>query len=490
MNFDGLIQRVVQLRDTALEQERLLQDELALLHPRHRDAGRNLAHYLAVRQQDLRELQRRLACLGLSSLGRLEPSVLPSLNAVEHALRCLAGQPGVPVSEAPTIDLDSAEAELGQNADALLGTSPVARRTRIMVTLPLDANASLLEELLSGGTEVLRINCAKGDASSWARVIDKVRAAERKLGKRCRILCDLSGPNPRTCSLEADAEPGEVLARVSRGQHIYIASLDGYGRRAVAPPVPVVGFSLPQVLGDLEPGERIFYDDASMLGVVKDVQENGALIEVTFTRKPALKIKADKTLNFPDSRLTLPSLTERDLEALDFIARRADLVGLSFVRGTQDVIHLQQQLEQRSADLGIVLKIETTQAFNQLPRLLLAAMKSPRIGVMVARGDMAVELGFVRLAEAQEEILWMCEAARVPVIWATQVLENLNKNGVPSRAEVTDAAMSGRAECVMLNRGPNLLQALAFLREVLERMQEHQHKKRAMLRRLRISTLD
>jgi pyruvate kinase len=252
----------------------------------------------------------------------------------------------------------------------------------------------------------------------------------------------------------------------------------------------VVGCSLPEVLRDLETGERVFYDDASLIGVVKEVHQQGALVEVTFTRKPRLKIKPDKTLNFPDSKLTLPSLTAQDLDALDFIAGRADLVGLSFVRDAGDVLQIQHELERRSADLGIVIKIETTQAFNQLPRILFAAMRSPRVGVMVARGDMAVELGFVRLAEAQEEILWMCEAARVPVIWATQVLENLNKNGVPSRAEVTDAAMSGRAECVMLNRGSHLPQTLTFLRDVLERMQEHQHKKRAMLRRLRISMLD
>lgn len=136
-----------------------------------------------------------------------------------------------------------------------------------------------------------------------------------------------------------------------------------------------------------------------------------------------------------------------------------------------------------------MLKIETTQAFQELPRLLLTAMRSPCIGIMVARGDMAIEMGFERLAEAQEEILWLSEAAYVPVIWATQVLEGLNQTGVPSRAEVTDAAMSSRAECVMLNQGEHLLETCRFLRNVLERMEQHQQKKRSMLRRLRISEI-
>ena len=136
-----------------------------------------------------------------------------------------------------------------------------------------------------------------------------------------------------------------------------------------------------------------------------------------------------------------------------------------------------------------MLKIETTTAFEHLPSLLLAAMRGERVGVMSARGDLAVECGYERLAEIQEEILWFCEAAHVPVIWATQVLESLAKKGVPSRAEVTDAAMGERAECVMLNKGPHLVDAVRVLDDILRRMEAHQSKKSARLRRLRLSVL-
>jgi pyruvate kinase len=136
---------------------------------------------------------------------------------------------------------------------------------------------------------------------------------------------------------------------------------------------------------------------------------------------------------------------------------------------------------------GIILKIETRRGFEQLPRLLLAAMRSPRVGVMIARGDLAVECGYERLAELQEEILWICEAAHVPVIWATQVLEGLAKEGCPSRAEITDAAMSERAECVMLNKGPHIGRAVSVLDNILRRMQDHQNKKRSMLRPLKLA---
>jgi pyruvate kinase len=103
---------------------------------------------------------------------------------------------------------------------------------------------------------------------------------------------------------------------------------------------------------------------------------------------------------------------------------------------------------------------------------------------MIARGDLAIEMGFERLAEMQEEILWLCEAAEVPAIWATQVLEGLVSKGLPSRGEMTDAAMSGRAECVMLNKGPNAPIAVAALDRLLRRMNEHQHKKTPTLRAL------
>jgi pyruvate kinase len=104
---------------------------------------------------------------------------------------------------------------------------------------------------------------------------------------------------------------------------------------------------------------------------------------------------------------------------------------------------------------------------------------------MIARGDLAIELGHQRLAEMQEEILWLAEAASVPVIWATQVLDRLIRKGTPSRAEVSDAVLAARAECVMLNKGPYLEQGIEVLAEVLRRMQDHQYKKTPKMRPLK-----
>src|SRR5450432_3468377 len=187
--------------------------------------------------------------------------------------------------------------------------------------------------------------------------------------------------------------------------------------------------------------------------------------------------------------MTVPSLTNDDRRALAFVAKHADAVSLSFVRAPEDVRSLHQELARLGRpDLGVVLKIETREGFESLPRLLLEGLRRPALGVMIARGDLAVEVGFERLAELQEEILWLCEACHVPAIWATQVLDTLARTGVPSRAEVTDAAASVAAECVMLNKGPFVDEAVTVLSDILKRMEKHHYKKRSLFRKLRVST--
>ncbi len=171
--------------------------------------------------------------------------------------------------------------------------------------------------------------------------------------------------------------------------------------------------------------------------------------------------------------MDLPAITPKDLEDLRFIVAHADLVGMSFVRHERDVYELQIAAARAKgrAPRESCLKIETRQAFERLPNLILAAMRRHPAGVMIARGDLAVECGYERMAEVQEEMLWICEAAHMPVIWATQVLESLAKTGQPSRAEITDAAMGERAECVMLNKGPHIVEAIIALDNILRRMQ-------------------
>jgi pyruvate kinase len=250
----------------------------------------------------------------------------------------------------------------------------------------------------------------------------------------------------------------------------------------------VIGCTLPEVFDDVRAGEPIWFDDGKISGVIEKVRKSQVFIRITQDHVKPLKLRSDKGINLPRSKLRLGALTDRDIENLSFAAEHADIVGLSFANTAEDVAALQQHL----ASLGnrqpaIMLKIETRRGFENLPDMLLMAMRAPSCGVMIARGDLAVECGFERLAEVQEEILWLCEAAHVPVIWATQVLETLAKEGRPSRAEISDVSMGLRAECVMLNKGPYILDAVRVLDDILRRMRSHQTKKRSMLRALRLA---
>jgi pyruvate kinase len=248
--------------------------------------------------------------------------------------------------------------------------------------------------------------------------------------------------------------------------------------------------ALKEAFDAVRPGDRVWFDDGKIGGTALD--NNGEVITVRITHASLKgdRLRAEKGINLPDTDLNVPALTGKDLEDLKFVVQYADMIGLSFVRTPEDVCSLQGQLVRLGAKhVGVILKIETRRAFENLPQLLLASLCAPPVGVMVARGDLGVEVGFERLAEVQEEILWLCEAAHVPVIWATQVLEGMATKGAPSRAEVSDAVMSGRAECVMLNKGPYIVETVRFLSGILERMDAHQSKRRAMMRRLSISEM-
>jgi pyruvate kinase len=303
---------------------------------------------------------------------------------------------------------------------------------------------------------------------------------ERELNKREGRVGEL--PATKNAIILQRGDPLILTRNLEPGRP---ASRDGDGQ--ILTPA-MIGCSIPEVFDFISAGESIWFDDGKIGGIIEEVQSECALVRITQTRLRGEKLRAAKGINLPDSNLRLPALAAEDLEALSFVVQHADVVELSFANCSADLELLQENMARLGGPQpAIVLKIETRRGFENLPDMLLTAMASPCCGVMIARGDLAVECGFERLAEVQEEILWICEAAHVPVIWATQVLETLAREGIPSRAEITDAAMADRAECVMLNKGPHVLDAVAALDNILRRMQAHQAKKSATLRKLHLA---
>lgn len=453
------------------------------LNERFGGAMANLAHYLALRHHDLRPLQRRLMPLGLSSLGRLESRVLPTLDAVLASLAALTGR------ESPYPAPDPAaffvgEARLAAATDALFGAAPLHRRGRIMVTLPSEAagNRELVIDLARRGMDIARINCAHDDNGAWQAMAANVRAASTLTGRQLKVLMDIAGPKIRTGAVHAAEEkarcrPGDFLRLVADGQ----PRVDAAARFSAA-------VSLPGIVDRMSAGHRFRYDDGKLEGIVESAGDGEALVRVTKTKAGGTKLKPEKGMNLPDTALGLSPLTVKDEADLDTVIRCADMIGYSFVSRPDDIGLLEEVLARHGAQerpLGLVAKIERPEAVTNLPDLIARASGRRPFGVMIARGDLAAELGFERLAEMQEEILWICEAAGVPAIWATQVLEDLVKHGLPSRGEMTDAAMAARAECVMLNKGPAVGEAIELLDRLFTRMEGHVFKKTPMLRALR-----
>jgi pyruvate kinase len=605
---DNIAQADAQLREInerCRESEARYAVELSAVHPEYQDCARNLVHYLALRESDIRELQENLAILGLSSLGRVERNVMASVQVVQTALRTMAGRTSAVGEVAPgALDLRNSSAD--SNKKAIIGDAPKGRDVSIMVTLPREAGSddSLLAEMLAAGMTVARINCAHDDKDVWAAMVRNIRTASDNAGTDCRIVMDLAGPKIRTGDLrrgpkvfhirprrdplgrtiaprrirlipddevwrgtktavipvsrdciEYAHEGDQIRFKDTRGKkrtfkvvskdekglvlEIYKGAYVATGTKlrlirktegekltyragelpAVEQPILLragdtlfldrdaipgapsvedsegsvvepahISCRQPEVFDFVSAGDRISLNDGKIAGVVESICDTHLEMTVAKAKPTGSRLRGDRGINFPDSDLRLPALTQSDKDDLRFVIDNADAVSQSFVKRPADILSLQDELlAMGGTSLGLIIKIETKKGFRNLPKLLLTAMRSYPVAVMIARGDLAVEAGWERLAELQEEILWLCEAAQIPVIWATQVLERTTKTGQPSRAEISDAAMSQRADCVMLNKGPHILAAIKMLDNILRRMQGHQYKKTPRMRKLRFS---
>jgi pyruvate kinase len=320
---------------------------------------------------------------------------------------------------------------------------------------------------------------ARDSSGRWREltVVDRLqRGLLLSCNQRCHFTSGLEflqegGPGKIVVG-DLPAQEGDVL--LWRGDRLWLTS-SGADQKVLGIRGGI-NCTVPEALIDLQVGERVLFDEGRIAGLIREVRPGAVELEITQARPKGSRLRAEKGINFPDSRLTIPALTSRDRTDLAFAAAHADIVSYSFVSQATDIEVLQQELHGHGReDLAVVLKIETRQAFLNLPRLLLTAMRYPRpLGVMIARGDLAIECGWEELAEIQEEILRICAAAHIPCIWATQVLDELARHGMPTRAEITDAAMGARAEAVMLNKGPNITATVRTLGAIVARFHPRQ----------------
>jgi len=479
-----------------LNKEKSLDKELFNVHKDYMLSAKNLYRYLILRSFDLRKYHGTLSDLGISSLRSAEGYVLSNLSKVVKNLRLLQNTSIEETKDVELIGYKRSKKLIKKHANILFNDIRKKHFTEIMVTLPNEASEDkeIIKSMVLSGMEIARINLSHGDIEIWTKMVNFIKEVKEETQQDIKIYMDLSGPKIRTSTIEIHGKKGKIKNSIpiKKGDQIILTKRETLGQRTEYGKSNElirkgeIGVLLHEIINDAKIGDLILFDDGMI--VSKVVKKNSDDLELIIKDCYKSKLSSHKGINLPNTILNLPSLTDRDIEFLPFVCEHADIVGYSFVRTGSDVNKLYHELEKNKADnLGVVFKIENQEAFENLPEILFEGMKRNKIGVMIARGDLAVEIGFERISEVQNQILWLCEAAHVPVIWATQVLENLAKTGIPTRAEISDAAKGAQAECVMLNKGPHINEAIKILKGILIRMEGHGFKKKNELRALKIS---
>jgi len=297
----------------------------------------------------------------------------------------------------------------------------VRRRTKIVVTIgPACDSPEMLRKIFLAGADVARVNFSHGDAKTNCDIIARIKQISREINRPVAVLQDLCGPKIRARLMEGD---GVML---EEGAPIIVTTDDVVG---TAKRIGTTYISLP---GDVTKGDRILFDDGKMELRVESVQ--GWDVQCTVTRGGLLKSK--KGMNLPGVKLSTPSVTEKDIADLRAgLEAGVDYVALSFVREPEDILRVKQLIAKVGADVRVIAKIEKPEAIAKLEQIIEASD-----GVMVARGDLGVEIPAEEVPIVQKRIINECNKHDRPVIVATQMLESMMTNLTPNRSEVSDIA--------------------------------------------------
>jgi pyruvate kinase len=308
------------------------------------------------------------------------------------------------------------------------------RRTKIVATLgPATSTEEAIRELVRLGMDVTRLNFSHGEHEGHLKNAHFVRAAAESLDRNVAVMQDIQGPKIRLGEVVGETE----LAEESR---VIIAPGDFVGDASR------LSTSYEQIAQDVEPGHRILMDDGLMELKVEGIQDGEVVCRVV----NGGRISSHKGLNFPDSSLSVGGLTDKDLEDLRFGVEELgpDWVAASFVRSGDEVKEIKERIKEFGGSIPLISKIEKHEAIEDIEDILQASD-----GIMVARGDLAVELSAEQVPIEQKRIVARCRRLGKPVIVATQMLESMIRNPRPTRAEVSDVANAifDRADAVMLS---------------------------------------
>ncbi|MEL6603875.1 MAG: pyruvate kinase [Cyanobacteria bacterium J06614_10] len=302
---------------------------------------------------------------------------------------------------------------------------PLPHRTKIVVTIgPASSESEVIRQLMQAGMSVARLNFSHGSYEDHAKRIHQLRAIASEMGLPLTLLQDLQGPKIRVGEL-----PPSGLELVV-GNSLTLIPLDEVQPSAAS--ANTVGIDYPNLAQEVQPGTPVLLDDGLLELKVEKVEGNAVRCQVV-TGGP---LKSHKGVNFPTLNLSLPSMTQKDIEDLDFgIAQGVDIVSLSFVRSPDDVRSLKARIAEKGESIPVLAKLEKPQAIENLD-----AIVSECDAIMVARGDLGVEMSPEKVPLIQKRIIRTCNRKGIPVITATQMLDSMIHNPRPTRAEVSDVA--------------------------------------------------
>ncbi len=324
---------------------------------------------------------------------------------------------------------------LHQQMDKEAGISHSQKRTKIVATVgPACDSYEKLLELAKAGVNVFRLNFSHGAYENKKEIIDHIRKINKSQPFNVAILGDLQGPKLRV----GEIKDGQI--ELTEGEDIIFTT------EKITGTISKVYVSYPNLTKDARVGERIFLDDGKMEVKVKSILNDKEIL-VSITIGGILTPK--KGVNLPDSELTMPSMTEKDYADLDFIIENnLDWVALSFVRKTADIIELKNKIAEKKSKIKVIAKIEMPEALKNIRDIIVESD-----GIMVARGDLGVELPVEQVPIIQKELIKKCMHRAKPVIVATQMMESMMDRTKPNRSEVSDVAnavLEG-ADAVMLS---------------------------------------
>ena len=308
-------------------------------------------------------------------------------------------------------------------------------KTKIVATIgPASAGKEVLREMMLSGMDVCRLNFSHGSYQFYANLIGTIRELNTELGLTTAILADLQGPKMRV----GEMQDGPI--HLAEGSELVITTEAIKGRPGM------VSTSYAQFPRDVKAGELVLLDDGKLRLEVVATDGDRTVTTRVIHGGP---LSANKGLNLPNTRISLPSLTEKDRLDLDFaLDHDVDWIGLSFVRGARDIIDLKQVIAQREKGARVIAKIEKPEALIEIDAIIRESD-----ALMVARGDLGVEIPMEKVPLVQKDIIRRCLAHHRPVIVATQMMESMITNITPTRAEVNDVANAvlDHADAVMLS---------------------------------------